>query len=876
MANLQMPAETDATPLRRQYLEIKRRYPHAILFFRLGDFYETFDDDARVCARELEITLTTRPIGKNRRIPLAGVPHHAVDGYIARLLAKGYKVAVCDQTGEASGRKMIDRQVTRVLTPGTLIDDGLLDAQANNYLAAVVSDGGRAGLAQLDASTGEFVVTVVNIEDILPALERLRPAELLTAGEGLPELNRICDSLTRLEAGTLAVRSAEEFLRAHFEVATLAAFACANQPLALCAAAAALRYVAETQPAVVPLVTRLATYQASDHMTVDAQTMRNLEIFESGPERGRSGSLLGVIDLTRTPMGVRLLRQRLAQPLLDPAAICARLDEVQAFYERGVLRDRARGLLAKVPDLERLLTRVAAGRTNPRELAVMGRGLHQSAALSELFASDGSIEMGLSVPDCDELASLIDSTLADDPPASAEAGGVIRPGFSAELDALRAQGGDARSFLAALEQRERERTGLRSLRVGYNRVFGYYIEVSNAYRGELPADYERRQTLAGAERYTTGELKRHEAEALSAQEKIEQLETALFKSLCAEATRQAEGIRDLAARLAAVDVATALAELAAVRGYVRPVVDAGDRITIRQGRHPVVEAVLPAGGFVANDAVLGAGDAQIVLLTGPNMAGKSTYLRQVALIALLAQAGSFVPAASAQLGVVDRIFTRVGAQDDLASGASTFMVEMVEVAQILAQATPRSLLILDEVGRGTSTYDGLAIAQAIVEYLHDGAGPNARTLFATHYHELVQLAERMPRLRNFSLAVSEEGGQVVFLRTVVAGGADRSYGIHVAQLAGLPRPVIERANEILASLEASATSRRVPAQRDPATQLTLLPSRHPVLDELAALDVDALTPLDAIQMLYELRKRARSGGNSEARLRPLPQERLRG
>jgi DNA mismatch repair protein MutS len=888
MTDMQKQAEADSTPMRRQYLDVKRRYPHAILFFRLGDFYETFDDDARTCARELDITLTTRPIGKSGRIPLAGVPHHAIDGYVARLLARGYKVAICDQVGEASGRKMIERQVTRVLTPGTLIDDGMLDARTNNYLAVVIGDGASAGLARLDASTGDFAVTVVAADDLVPALQRLRPAELLTQGDGLPDLTAVCASVAALDGAALAVRPAQDLLLSHFGAATLAAYGCADQPLAICAAAAALRYLGETQPGVVALVTRLSTYSESDYMTLDAQTLRNLEVFEGTRDRSRTGSLVEAIDLTRSAMGGRLLRQRLAEPLLQPETINRRLDEVQWFNERGLLRDRVRSLLTKVPDLERLLTRTGAGRTNPREVAGLARGLRQAAAIADLLAEDPTSSHRLRNANCDEIAGLIEVTLADEPPALCEIGGVIRPGFSAELDALRLQGGDARGFLAALEQDERERTGLRSLRVGYNRVFGYYIEVSNAHRGELPADYERRQTLAGAERYTTPELKRHEAAALSAQEQTERLELALFRSLCEEVTHRAEPVRDLAARLAEIDVSAALAELAAERNYVRPKVDDGDSITIRQGRHAVIETVLPAGGFVANDVALGphpdhhpegereieVGSAQIVLLTGPNMAGKSTYLRQVALIVLLAQAGSYVPAASARIGAVDRIFTRVGAQDDLAAGNSTFMVEMVEVAQILANATPRSLLILDEVGRGTSTYDGLAIAQAIIEHLHDGAGPAARTLFATHYHELIRLADRMPRLRNYNVAVSETDGQVVFLRTIVAGGADRSYGIHVAQLAGLPRSVTIRATDILAQLEMSAGSRRTPA-RPAAAQLTLLTSRHPIVEEVAGLDVDALTPLQAIETLYELRAKARAG-NGEASLRPLPRGRLRG
>jgi DNA mismatch repair protein MutS len=844
-------AAEQMTPLRRQYLEIKRRYPHAILFFRLGDFYETFDEDARICARELEITLTTRPIGKGQRIPLAGVPHHAIDGHVARLIGRGYKVAVCDQIGEASGRKMIERQVTRVLTPGTLVEENLLDGRSNNYLVAVIAMEGGYGLAYLDVSTGAFATTAVQPDGLMAELQRLRPAEILTGGEAVPDLAEVCGSVTRVDAAASSVRGATDYLLGHFSAATLEPYGCAELPAATCAAAAVLRYLAETQPGALPLVSRLSTYSESNHMTLDPQTVRNLELFGNG--RDRAGSLLDTIDLTRTAMGGRLLRQRLGQPLLEPEAINERLDEVEWFFLRGVLRERLFALVAKVPDLERLLTRIATGRGTPRDVAGLGHGLRQAGAVRTLLATEPGSPV---LPDgeSEELASLIVSALSDDPPVSLEAGDVIRAGYSAELDGLRAAGADARGYLAALERSERERTGLRSLKVGYNRVFGYYIEVSNAHRGELPADYERRQTLAGAERYTTPELKEHEAKALSAQDQVEKLETALFRGLSDGVGQHAAAVRDLAAAVATIDVNSSLAELAAQRGYARPDIDGSDRIVIHQGRHPVVETSLPAGSFVANNTALSVCDSQIVVLTGPNMAGKSTYLRQVALIVLLAQIGSFVPAASAAIGVVDRIFTRVGAQDNLAAGNSTFMVEMVEAAQILAHATPRSLVILDEIGRGTSTYDGLAIAQAIVEYLHNHERASARTIFATHYHELVALAQELPRVRNFNVAVSELDGQIVFLRTIVPGGADRSYGIHVAQLAGLPRAVVVRARDILAQLEAA----KLPASSSPAgLQLNLLPTPHPLMEEIAELDVDTLSPLEAIRTLYELRERAR-------------------
>jgi DNA mismatch repair protein MutS len=856
---MQETADT-ITPVRRQYLEVKRRFPEAILFFRLGDFYETFDDDARTCARELEITLTTKPIGKNQRVPLAGVPYHAVDGYLARLIARGYKVAVCDQVGEApNGRGMIERRVTRVVTPGTVLEEGLIDGRHNNFLAAVVADGERCGLAYADVSTGEFATTCLPEAELRAELTRLHPAELLVGGEDAPSLDGVCESITALDAQAVSLRAASERLLAHFRSSTLEPYGCANLPPAICAAAAVLRYLQETQPDGAALIARLSTYSTADHMTLDPQTRRNLEIFESSRDGGRDGSLIAAVDATRTAMGGRLLRQRLSQPLLDPGAINVRLDAVEWFCSRGVLRDRLLALMTKIPDLERLLTRIAAGRAAPRELAGLGRGLQQALAIADLLAAELDAPVLPQREIVQALAACLAAALADEPPATLEAGGVIREGYSPELDGLRRLVGDARDHLAALEQRERERTGLRSLKVGYNRVFGYYIEVSNAYRGELPADYQRRQTLAGAERYTTQDLKEYESRVLGAQEQIEELEGSLFHALCGQISAAGEAIRGLSSALAALDLDASLAEVAALRGYVRPRVDGSDRLFIKQGRHPVVERSLPAGAFVANDTELSAHTAQIVVLTGPNMAGKSTYLRQVALIVLLAQCGSFVPAEAAEIGVVDRIFTRVGAQDDLAAGNSTFMVEMVEAAQILAHATPRSLVVLDEVGRGTSTYDGLAIAQAILEYLHNREQAAARTLFATHYHELVRLARVLPRLRNCNVAVSERDGEVVFLRTILPGGADRSYGIHVAQLAGLPRPVIARAQEILSELE-SAKNNRQPGRRSRAQdgiQLGLLTPRHPLLDELAELDVDALSPLDAIRTLYELRERAK-------------------
>ncbi|MFQ5879393.1 MAG: DNA mismatch repair protein MutS, partial [Dehalococcoidia bacterium] len=593
---------------------------------------------------------------------------------------------------------------------------------------------------------------------------------------------------------------------------------------------------------------------------LDAQTQRNLELFASIRDGTREGSLLAVIDLTRTALGARLLRRWLGQALLDITEIQRRQDRVEFFFASAVRRGRVGALLGRLPDLERLLGRIGAAVASPRDLVALRRGLELLPEVRSILAEgdDGlGRELAAALPSCDDVVGLIAAAIADDPPVALEQGGVVRPGFSPELDELRAVAGDARSYLLDLERRQRERTGIRNLKVGYNKVFGYYIEVSKPNLRLVPPDYQRRQTLVGGERFTTPELREYEFKILHAEERGRELEASLFRQVCAQVAGESKRIAAAAQALAQVDVFSALAKAAARYDYIRPQVDEGDEIVIGDGRHPVVERALPPGAFVPNDTHLANGDAQIVVLTGPNMAGKSTYLRQVALIALMAQVGSFVPASSARLGVVDHIFTRIGAVDDIAAGRSTFMVEMVETAAILHNATPRSLLVFDEIGRGTSTYDGLAIAQAVVEFIHNRPDLAAKTLFATHYHELVNMASLLPRLRNFNVAVAEEGGQVVFLHKILPGGADRSYGVHVAQLAGLPRAVVQRAREVLDQLESGDQRSRRRHRPPPAVQLPLLSWSSPLLEDLASLDVDSLTPLQALTRLYELRQRAR-------------------
>ncbi|MDP2675089.1 MAG: DNA mismatch repair protein MutS [Dehalococcoidia bacterium] len=856
------------TPLRRQYLDIKRRYPHAILFFRLGDFYETFDQDAETVARELNIVLTSRPIGKDQRVPLAGIPHHALDAYLAKLIAKGYKVAICEQMEEpGKGKKIVDRQVVRVVSPGTLVEDNLLQRGANNYLAALAPGNGAAGLAYVDVSTGEFVCTQLDAGgDALAAeLDRLSPAELLLP-PGVSPPEGVKATLSPLPAAAFDERAAVERLLSHFGAPSLEGLGLAGYTPAATAAGAVIAYLEENQKALLPQVSRVSYYRGDGFMGMDAVTRRNLELFASLRADTPDSSLLAVIDETRTAMGARLLRRWLGQPLLDVGEIARRQDGVQLFFDSAVRRGRVSGILAKMPDLERIITRVGAGSATPRDLVALRRGLELAPELQrgldgDPASADGKRraheELVANLHPCRETVELIAGAIADEPAGEA----VIRPGFSEELDTLRATARDARQFLADLERRERERTGIKTLKVGYNKVFGFYIEVSKANMKAAPADYQRRQTLVGGERFTTAELQDYEFRILHARERQQELEETLFRQVCAQVAAGGERVRETAAAVSLVDVFCGLAEAAVRRRYVRPTVDESDVIAIRDGRHPVVERSL-SDGFVPNDAYLAASDAQITILTGPNMAGKSTYLRQVALIVLLAQIGSFVPAAEARIGVADRIFSRVGATDDIAAGHSTFMVEMLETAAILHSATRRSLLLFDEIGRGTSTYDGMAIARAVVEFLHSRAELAARTLFATHYHELVELESLLPRVRNYNVAVSEHAGGIVFLHRILPGGADRSYGVQVAQLAGLPKPVVLRAQELLEELEASRrdTSRPARGRREESPQLPLFAANSALLRELAETDVDSMTPLQALTRLYELAERARQAG----------------
>lgn len=848
----------DVTPIRQQYLEIKRQYPDAILFFRLGDFYETFDQDAETAARELDIVLTSRNVAKGVRVPMAGIPYHAVENYLARLIERGYHVAICEQVGDQPNRGLFPRKVVRVVTPGTVVEPGLLRGDANNYLASLFAQEGRAGVAYVDITTGEFAATELEGADLSAILRaemtRLKPAEVLLP-DGLELGDGLNGHITRYPAWRFELGRCQEILLAHFHAATLEGFGLHQQSLAVRAAGAILQYLKETQPASLELLTGLSTYNLSEFMTLDSATRRNLELTETIRTGSVQGSLLSVLDRCVTPGGHRLMRQWVSKPLLDASAITQRLDGVQIFVEQGMLRAELRNALHPLGDLERLVNRVVSGHAGPKDLIAIRNTLQKLPDILSLLPPEAPALATIlsSLHPCQEELRLLESAIEDDPPATLQNVGVIRRGFSSELDQVVDASRHAREWIASLETLERERTGIKSLKVGYNKVFGYYIEISHANAQLVPPEYIRKQTLVNAERYITPEMKEYEALVLNAEERIREIETRLFREVCARLSSSAAVLLSTARALAELDVLAGLAEAAVLGGYTRPVLLDDHTLDIRNGRHPVVELTLQGERFVPNDATFE--DGEIVrIITGPNMSGKSTFLRQVALIVLMAQIGSFVPADEARIGLVDRIFTRIGAQDEIHAGQSTFMVEMIEAANILHHATPRSLLILDEIGRGTSTYDGVSIAWAVVEYIHNHPRVRSRTLFATHYHELTQLADLLPGVRNYNVAVSEADGKVVFLHKIVPGGADRSYGIHVAQLAGLPGPVIQRANEIMQTLEASSGS-AVRINPSAASQMALFPETNPLLEELKALDVNTLSPIEALNKLYEWQRK---------------------
>jgi DNA mismatch repair protein MutS len=852
------------TPIRQQYLRIKKKYPETIVFFRLGDFYETFDEDARIASRELEIVLTSREMGKGNKIPLAGIPYHAVDNYLAKLINRGYKVAICEQlTKPGENKGIIDRDVIRVVTPGTVVEPLLLDSKANNYLTCLVMNGDFAGIAYVDITTSEFGATQLPMNRVRNELERLKPPELVVPQDADLSALQLSVPVTTLDNYHFETEVARQVLLEHFGTSTLDGYGCSALPLAISAAGALIHYVQETQKGIVGQLNRMNTYSTESFMAIDPQTQNNLELFRSSSGSFK-GSLASILDLTKTALGSRLIKRRLTQLPLDLKALVKRQDAVAWFVENTLARAQTFSYLSNVVDLERVINRVAGNTAGPRELVALKRTLSLIPKMRETLENtpnpDGIAWLKNELKPQPEIVELIEQSILDEPTTTLGEGGVIKPGFSEELDSLRSISKNAKQYLANLERAEQEKTGIKTLKIGYNRVFGYYIEISKANAAQAPENYIRKQTLSTGERYFTPELKEYESTILNARERIEELETELFQRVCKQIAISRVPVLLLAECIEHIDLYAALAEVAVRYNYKRPTLTNGDEIIIKSGRHPVVERSLTDTSFVPNDTYLSNKDTQLVILTGPNMAGKSTYLKQVAIIVLLAQMGSFVPADEATIGLVDRIFTRIGAREDLASGQSTFMVEMVEMANILNNATPRSLLILDEIGRGTSTYDGLSIARAVAEYIHNNPRLGAKTLFATHYHEMVALADYLPRVKNYNVAVKEEKGEVIFLRKIVPGGVDKSYGIHVGKLAGLPKSVVHRAQEILDELEGDTKTIKPAAkqlQQHPA-QIPLFAEKSPVLEDLAKLEIDSLTPLEALTKLYELQKKAQT------------------
>jgi len=859
----------ELTPMKRQYNAIKAQNQDCILFFRLGDFYEMFDEDARLAARELDLTLTTRDRGKPQaeQTPMCGVPYHSVDSYIARLVGKGYKVAICEQTEDpATAKGLVSREITRIVTPGTVTESCMLEESRNNYIACLYGESSKLGLAFCDVSTGAFFVTVcADATAAASELGRFAPTEVMREGESTHDpiidnalFHHLHCCVDEGLPGGFTPEQAEAALESHFN-ATLAQMGIAGMFEAIMAAGALLKQLLFVQKNELAHIRQLQYYTTGLFMELDIDARRNLELTQTMRGKEKRGSLLWVLDKTRTAMGGRMLRSWLEKPLLDPIEIDRRHGAVEELVNDTICRGELQEALKGVTDLERVMTRIVTGSVNCRDLLGLANGFR---ALPQVKAQLAQTESPLlnrleqAIDPLDDCADLIENTIIEDPPITIREGGIIRPGANEEADRLRDLMNGSKDTILAIEAAEKEATGIRTLKVSYNRVFGYYIEVSKSFTEQVPAHYIRKQTLANCERYITPELKELEEQVLTAKERLTALEYQIFTQLREHLARQAARVQATAAAVAAADTLCSLAAVAVQRGYCRPQMTLGSEIRITDGRHPVVEQMLSDSLFVPNDTDLGASDNQVCIITGPNMAGKSTYMRQVALIVLMAQMGSFVPARSAKLGIVDRVFTRIGASDDLASGQSTFMVEMAEVASILKHATSRSLLILDEIGRGTSTYDGMSIAKAVLEYVANPRKLGAKTLFATHYHELSTIEAELPNVRNYNIAVKKRGEQMIFLRKIVPGATDDSYGIEVAKLAGLPAAVTSRAKEILAELEAKkGVTHAAPSPVETDDQVSMLDlSAQQVCAALEAISVETLTPIEAMNELYRLKK----------------------
>ena len=856
----------ELTPMQRQYQEIKDKNQDCILFFRLGDFYEMFNEDAKTAARELDLTLTTRDRGKPKeeQTPMCGVPYHSVDSYIARLVQKGYKVAICEQMQDpATTKGLVERDITRIITPGTVTESCMLDENKNNYIGCVCGEGGKFGLAFCDVSTGAFFATTcADSQSVASELGRFAPSEVIRFGNGV-DSDAITDALFhRLnccvnEGSGLPLEQAEAVLEGHFAV-SVAQLGLGGMTAAVLACGTLLETLLRLQKNDLQHIRELQYYTSGKFMELDLDARRNLELTETMRSKEKKGSLLWVLDKTHTAMGGRMLRSWMEKPLLDPVEITRRHGAVEELVDSVIIRGELEEALKDVTDLERVMTRIVTGTVNARDLLGLARGFR---ALPDVKAQLSKCESPLlrkleqAIDGLTDCADLIENTIVDEPPLTIREGGIIRKGANADADRLRdiMEGGSG--TIAAIEASEREKTGIRTLKVGFNRVFGYYIEVSKSFMDQVPSHYIRKQTLANCERYITQELKELEEQVLTAKDRLTALEYQIFTQLREFLARQAARVQLTAGAVAATDALCSLAAVAVQRGYCRPEITLGREIQIEAGRHPVVEAVLKDSLFVPNDTNLGSEDNQVAIITGPNMAGKSTYMRQVALIVLMAQMGSFVPARSAKIGLVDRVFTRIGASDDLASGQSTFMVEMAEVASILKYATSRSLLILDEIGRGTSTYDGMSIARAVLEYAASPKRLGAKTLFATHYHELSTMEDKLPNVKNYNIAVKKRGDQMIFLRKIVPGATDDSYGIEVAKLAGIPNVVINRAREILSELEEGGGKTVVVAAKEPEDQVSMMDlTGQQVIAALSAITVETLTPIEAMNELYKLKK----------------------
>ncbi len=879
----------ELTPMMQQYMETKSQYPDCILFYRLGDFYEMFFDDALTASKELEITLTGKNCGLEERAPMCGVPYHAVDGYLTKLVSRGYKVAICEQVEDPKQAKgIVKREVVRIVTPGTILDAAAIDESKNNYIMCIVYIADRYGLSVADVTTGDYFVTELpDGQKLKDEIFKFMPSEIICnesfymSGMDLDDMkNRLGITIYSLESWYFDDEICKPKLMEHFKVSTLQGLGLGDYDCGVISAGALLQYLLETQKNDLSHMTHITPYTTGKYMMLDSSTRRNLELCETLREKQKRGSLLWVLDKTKTAMGARTLRKYIEQPLIERREIEKRLDAVTELKEQAISREEIREYLSPIYDLERLITRITYGSANPRDLTAFCSSLEMLPSIHYIL-EDMNSEMLCEIRDemdtLEDLCMLVKSAIAEEPPLAMKEGNIIRDGYSEEVDKLRRAKSDGKTWLAKLEEEEREKTGIKTMKIKYNKVFGYYLEVTNSYKDLVPEYYTRKQTLANAERYITPELKELEDTILGAEDKLYTLEYEIYCTVRDTIAGEVVRIQKTAKAVAALDVFTSLALVAERNNYIRPTINEHGKIDIKDGRHPVVEQMIPNGSFICNDTVLDDKKQRISIITGPNMAGKSTYMRQVALIVLMAQLGSYVPASKANIGLVDRIFTRVGASDDLASGQSTFMVEMTEVANILRNATSKSLLVLDEIGRGTSTFDGLSIAWAVVEYISDAKLLGAKTLFATHYHELTELEGKINNVNNYCIAVKEKGDDIVFLRKIVKGGADKSYGIQVAKLAGVPDVVINRAKEIveeladeditsrvneIASREAESKKKTKTKKYDEVdlAQFSLFDTvkDDDVLEELKSIDVGNLTPIDALNTIYRLQNKLKN------------------